>query len=242
MNDKLTNTDGKMEPMSPEISEPISSCKFAEPFLFLVIFSLSIQSFCYQSIMLSAACKFNFNKSICDGMEKRSIFLTEVDEQAQITTATWSLIANVGFAILSAISAKLIGKCTDYRFNKRNALSMMSFGATVCSVNLTAANHIPMKVGSYILPIFLILQAYATGMFASLFIVLSTTNAYLAAVLTPDDNRTLRYSYLQIAYFTAQVVAPWTSGIIINYFSKTVALCLSTICGFLGFTTIIDFS
>ncbi|KAL7675004.1 hypothetical protein ACOME3_001272 [Neoechinorhynchus agilis] len=213
--------------------------KLAEPFHFLVTFSITIQIFCCQSIQINTACKFHFNGSVCDAMNKQNDFSKEVEEQAQMTAAMWNMIGNSGFAICSIISSNVLGHLTDRRLSKRTALSMVALGSTVCSLYLIVADHLSMHVGSYFLPSVLILYTSLAGMFASTFVVLSTVNAYLAAVLNPSDNRTLRFAYLQTVYFAAQIIGPYTAGTMINHFSRSSALCLSMISGLLAFISLI---
>ncbi|XP_067133237.1 lysosomal proton-coupled steroid conjugate and bile acid symporter SLC46A3-like [Centruroides vittatus] len=198
-----------------------------EPFMFFVVFTLTVREISQQNLILDKVCRIHFNypEDTC-----RNLTAYKTERQAVESVSSHYKMGYTLVTILPSIaSATLLSPWSD-KYGRRFPMMASTCSLILENIALTIVSAFP-STPAY----FIIIAGIPAGIFGGFVVAFSSIYTYISDV-TQKENRTIRFAILEIVFILATPVGIETGGQIYKYSSATivyVAAILALLSGFI---------
>ncbi|XP_023236631.1 proton-coupled folate transporter-like [Centruroides sculpturatus] len=184
-----------------------------EPFMFFVVFTLTVREVSQQNLILNKVCRIHFNypEDICSNL---TAYKTE--RQAVESVSSHYKMGYTLVTILPSIaSATLLSPWSD-KYGRRFPMMASTCSLILENIALAIVSAFP-SAPAY----FIIIAGIPAGIFGGFVVAFSSIYTYISDV-TQKENRTIRFAILEIVFILATPVGIETGGQIYKYFNATI--------------------
>ncbi|CAL1295790.1 unnamed protein product [Larinioides sclopetarius] len=207
---KTIIVDGNEKPVA---SSRISSCLEItkslriEPVMFLFMFSYILNTTCLTNMIMNKGCLFylNYSKDICDNLTAHR----NESDNAEILANNYNLYLNL-LAPIGAFVVIFLAPWSD-KYGRKPLLLMALFGFFIYDLGIILCT-IYYESELY----FIILSNLATQVTGGFICVMTVIYSYISDSSTPES-RSLRYTFLQIAFGLAVTLGALAGGQLYYY-------------------------
>ncbi|KAI0985801.1 hypothetical protein GJ496_001364 [Pomphorhynchus laevis] len=204
-----------------------SFTKFVEPYLFLMVVSITIQAFCLQYLVLDSSCLKIYSEDECYYiLNNKSAETIHHENVVQTQAAKWNFIANISYGISSTLFSMMFGIMGNILNDRKKVLLILGGGNLICGFIILLARSVTGALSRLQMAV---IYQLLSGVFGGVPLIILMSNDFLSAVVS-STHLTKRFSKAESVLMLSIMVGPLFAGFSLDntgFFGTTsIPICL----------------